>query len=82
MPLSSSNPPLSKPNQPTTNEIWHYIISKIRFGLSTLKRSIGIWAERSRQRRALAQLSAYQLKDIGISRGDAINEVRKPFWES
>lgn len=81
MSLSPSNLPLSKLNQPTANDIKRYIISKVCLSLFVLKRSISIWAERSRQRRALAQLSAYQLKDIGVSRGDAINEISKPFWK-
>ena len=36
--------------------------------------------ERSRQRRALASLSTYQLRDIGLSRSDVADEVAKPFW--
>jgi len=48
---------------------------------SMLKSQLHIWGERSRQRKALTQLSPYLLKDIGISRSDAINEVQKPFWK-
>ena len=33
-----------------------------------------------RQRRALLSLDAAMLKDIGISRVDALQEGRKPFW--
>ena len=36
--------------------------------------------ERSRQRRALAGLSDYQLHDIGLSRSDVAGETAKPFW--
>jgi uncharacterized protein YjiS (DUF1127 family) len=36
--------------------------------------------ERARQRRCLAGLSDRSLKDIGISRYDALHEARKPFW--
>ncbi|WP_035478741.1 DUF1127 domain-containing protein [Aliagarivorans marinus] len=35
---------------------------------------------KQRSRRALARLSPHQLKDIGLSRADAINEASKPFW--
>ena len=35
----------------------------------------------ARQRRQLAQLPDYLLKDIGISRADALNEAEKPFWK-
>ncbi len=41
-----------------------------------------MWQERHRQRRALWALSGDDdfLNDIGISRADAVNEARKPFW--
>jgi uncharacterized protein YjiS (DUF1127 family) len=39
-----------------------------------------VWRDRVRTRRHLAVMSDYQLKDIGISRADAYNEVNKPFW--
>lgn len=35
--------------------------------------------ERSRQRWALAALSEYQLRDIGLSRSDVAEETAKPF---
>ncbi|HRD50029.1 MAG: DUF1127 domain-containing protein [Candidatus Competibacter sp.] len=35
-----------------------------------------------RQRRALLALDAAMLKDIGISRADAVAEGSKPFWRS
>ena len=38
------------------------------------------WLERSRQRRALREVSDHLLKDIGISRSDAHREGAKPFW--
>lgn len=34
-----------------------------------------------RQRRRLAQLDAFQLKDIGISRADALAESSRGFWD-
>ncbi|MCB1870079.1 MAG: DUF1127 domain-containing protein [Gammaproteobacteria bacterium] len=39
------------------------------------------WSELSRQRRELARLSDEMLKDIGISRIDALREARRPFWD-
>jgi uncharacterized protein YjiS (DUF1127 family) len=39
-----------------------------------------LWAERARQRRQLAELDDYMLRDIGLSRSDVANEIRKPFW--
>lgn len=35
---------------------------------------------KQRSRRALVRLSSHQLKDIGLSRTDAIREASKPFW--
>ena len=40
------------------------------------------WMERSRQRRTLANLSDYMLRDIGVSRVDAWREAEKPFWRT
>lgn len=39
------------------------------------------WQERARQRRALLALDDRLLKDIGVSRADALHEGRKPFWK-
>jgi uncharacterized protein YjiS (DUF1127 family) len=41
-----------------------------------------LWQERARGRRALAALSDARLKDIGLSRGAAFEEVQKPFWRA
>ena len=43
---------------------------------------IRCWIERSRQRRELAQLvdNELLLRDMGITRVDALREVAKPFW--
>jgi uncharacterized protein YjiS (DUF1127 family) len=38
------------------------------------------WLERSRQRRHLAELNDYMLRDIGLTRVDAWTEAEKPFW--
>ncbi len=40
------------------------------------------WQERDRQRRALAELDARMLKDIGLHRADIRLELRKPFWRA
>ena len=36
---------------------------------------------RSQQRQALAQLDDDHLRDIGVTRQEAIAEARKPFWK-
>ena len=38
-------------------------------------------SERSRQRRALAELDNHFLKDIGKTRQEAMAEASKPFWK-
>ncbi len=37
--------------------------------------------QRHKTRRQLATLDPYALKDIGISRSDALFEANKPFWK-
>jgi uncharacterized protein YjiS (DUF1127 family) len=64
--------------------------TRIRFAFIAPKRStLGLgallaWsrsaADRARQRRRLAEMSDHQLKDIGISRADAMAEVEKSRW--
>jgi uncharacterized protein YjiS (DUF1127 family) len=42
-----------------------------------------LWIERSRQRRALADLAMlndHLLKDVGLTQEQARREVAKPFW--
>jgi uncharacterized protein YjiS (DUF1127 family) len=38
-------------------------------------------SERSRQRQALAELDDHFLKDIGVTRQQAMVEAAKPFWK-
>ncbi len=45
-------------------------------------RALLTWQERDRQRRALAQLDARMLQDVGLSRADVDLELRKPFWHA
>lgn len=39
-----------------------------------------VWQHRAAERHQLASLSDYDLKDIGLSRGQAEGEAVKPFW--
>lgn len=45
-----------------------------------LCRLVRLWYQRDRQRHALASLSDSVLKDIGLSRSEALREYDKPFW--
>ena len=53
------------------------VLGHLRVLLKRLKK----YREASRQRRQLAQLPDYLLKDIGITRADALKEADKPFWK-
>jgi len=43
-------------------------------------RLIRQWIERVRQRQALATLDDRMLRDIGVTRVEAVRECEKPFW--
>jgi uncharacterized protein YjiS (DUF1127 family) len=46
-------------------------------------RTLEVWIDRSHRRRQLgelAELNDYLLKDIGVSREQAMREAAKPFW--
>ncbi len=45
-----------------------------------LRERLHIWRQRVRGRRSLAQLSDYELHDIGITPAARFNELSKPFW--
>jgi uncharacterized protein YjiS (DUF1127 family) len=49
----------------------------LSWGILTLLR----WQELARQRRALAALSDHMLKDLGLTRVDALREAGRPFWD-
>jgi uncharacterized protein YjiS (DUF1127 family) len=40
------------------------------------------WRVRSYDRDELAKLDDRQLRDIGLTRYDALQEARKPFWQT
>ena len=39
-----------------------------------------LWRRRLRDRRALALMDERSLRDLGLTRYDALYEARKPFW--
>jgi len=51
-------------------------------GLQNLNALILLWIHRYRQRKLLSDLEDHILKDIGVSRVDALQESSKPFWKS
>jgi uncharacterized protein YjiS (DUF1127 family) len=44
--------------------------------------TLHVWRQRQIQRRQLAQLSARDLHDVGLSWSDIVYEAEKPFWRA
>jgi len=49
-------------------------------GWPSVKLMLAEWRRRLRSRQTLARLSAYELRDIGITVHDQERECAKPFW--
>ena len=56
--------------------------NEIAAGLRRVASTIDMWRERRRSRVELMRLSAYQLRDIGVSPSTATMEATKPFWRA
>jgi uncharacterized protein YjiS (DUF1127 family) len=41
---------------------------------------VALWRARAGERQALAVMTDRDLRDIGLSPGEAIDATRKPFW--
>ena len=50
-------------------------------GLGQLWLRLRRWRQLAMQRRQLAMLDDAALKDIGLSRADALQESERPFWD-
>ena len=44
--------------------------------------ALALWARRKRARPRLADLSDHMLRDVGLTRADALHEASKPFWRA
>jgi uncharacterized protein YjiS (DUF1127 family) len=53
---------------------WHWLVD--------LPALVNEWRRRAHSRRELAALCDRCLRDIGVTRFEAIREVRKPFWRA
>jgi len=56
--------------QPSYLPLWRRLVQHLR-----------TWHARSVQRRCLATLGEAALKDLGLSRADVEQEIRRPFWD-
>jgi uncharacterized protein YjiS (DUF1127 family) len=50
--------------------------------LAQLSETFHIWRKRQRDRQQLAELSARDLHDVGLSWSDVVYEAEKPFWRA
>lgn len=57
------------------------VLAAMGRALAGIVETLARWQEVSIQRRRLLELDAHMLKDIGISRADAVREARRPFWD-
>lgn len=67
----------------TISTDWHRArqwTGRIRGRLADYAGTLTTWRQRAVERRQLLALDGRILKDIGISRVDAVNEASKPFW--
>jgi uncharacterized protein YjiS (DUF1127 family) len=61
------------------------IVGPARSAAAVLRRAVRtavVWKQRARERAQLLSLSERALRDIGLSRYDALHEGRKPFWRA
>ena len=47
-----------------------------------ISETLQLWYKRRHDRRQLAQLSARDLHDVGLSWSDIVYEAEKPFWRA
>ena len=52
----------------------------LRLG-ARIKSFLNGWVHRMQQRQQLAAMSTYELRDIGLTRADAIREMQKAPWQ-
>ncbi len=56
--------------------------SDVATRLQWIVASVSLWSAQRRQLRALNELDEQQLRDVGITRDQAIDEAGKPFWNA
>lgn len=71
--------------QQTGELIWTTAVTEGQGTAEALRRlyeTLEVWYQRGRQRQQLARLTDWQLRDIGITRAQAEQEARRPFWRA
>lgn len=75
-PIIRLSAPISSPFGGPFRGTARWPVGIVRMAIETML----VWADRSRQRRELASMDERALKDIGLTRIDALRESSKPFW--
>ena len=57
-------------------------VQKVENAMDATKSLVKAWMKNSAGRKELARLNDRELHDIGLTRADVYNELRKPFWRS
>jgi uncharacterized protein YjiS (DUF1127 family) len=65
-----------RPSQRSGARAWRRTHAALRHAVAVLRE----WRRRSRDRAALASFDDRMLRDIGVTRVDALFEINKPFW--
>jgi uncharacterized protein YjiS (DUF1127 family) len=63
-------------------EAWSAAAGALKLALLASLAALVLWQERSRQRTHLAALPERELKDMGMTRADALREADKAPWRS
>jgi uncharacterized protein YjiS (DUF1127 family) len=50
--------------------------------VARIAETLHVWRKRYQDRRQLAELSARDLHDVGLSWSDIVYEAEKPFWRA
>jgi|GEM_PF-1588997 len=61
-------------------QVRNFIVERLNNLYSKAIVRLALWRQNARGRKELQRLNTEQLKDIGLSRADALTESYKPFW--
>ncbi|MBF0277870.1 MAG: DUF1127 domain-containing protein [SAR324 cluster bacterium] len=65
-----------------TSEVGNHHLESLKFYFRSKWILLLFWLERAKERRNLAMMDEHQLKDLGVSRFDAVKETEKWFWQN